>query len=518
MTEQPNNTPTIPGPLGTYASAHPETPAVIGLKRTITWGELQDRSCNLAKNLFSMGLRPGDKAAVMSYNLPEVYEITQALGLLNVGVIMVGFQMQASEIEYIVGNSESRFLFFYRDFADRILPNKNRYANVPPEGFIQFDRDNGEEPADDRLFRENSDVDLFNLPPVMSGGEEMIYTSGTTGKPKGALRDYSKIDMEGAARLLFHTIDFLKYDANEVHLFCCPIYHSGPSYFGRVAFNLGGTIVLQQRFNAEEWFDLVARYRVTSSHIVPTMLYSLLEVPESLTDKLDLSSLRSLICGAAPMNPDAKLEALNRLGPVLYEYYGSTETAVNTMITPAEIPERPTSVGKAFGENDIVLVDEKGDEVPDGKPGIMYVHNAVCAAGYFKNEKASDEIKFGKYVTAGDIARRDEEGFYYIVDRIKDMIIRGGVNIYPAEIEQVLNSMPGIRDSAVLGKPDDHWGETVTAFIVADPAAGVKEDSVNEYCRKNLSRQKVPADILFVDEIPRTPTGKILKRELKNSL
>jgi acyl-CoA synthetase (AMP-forming)/AMP-acid ligase II len=431
---------------------------------------------------------------------------------------MVGFKSKASEIEYIMNNSEARCLMFHKDFSSEILPCKENYKHVLKTGFISFGGSCEGAINFEDLFTETPDIDLNKLPPAVGGGESMTYTSGTTGKPKGAFTRAGEVDLEAAVRYLMHSMAYLKYGSDEVHLLCCPIYHSAPSYFAALAFNSGGTIVFQRKFDPEKWYELVSRYGVTSSHIVPTMLYALLEVPKSFTDDLNLSSLRSVACGAAPLSPKAKLEALDRFGPVFYEYYGSTETALNTFIGPDEIPKKPASVGKAFGENEIRLVDENGNDVPDGEPGILYVHNAVCASGYYKNTEASDEIRLGKFITAGDIAVRDEDGYYYIVDRIKDMIIRGGVNIYPAEIEKTLNDMPEIKDAAVVGHPDDYWGEIVAAFIVVNRNMDINEKSIRQYCEERMAKNKVPALIHFIDEMPRTPTGKILKRELRDVL
>lgn len=510
--------PQMPSPLTMHSAATPDKPALIGETRTVTWKQLNDRCFAMAKKFYELGVRPGHKVALMTYNMPEFYEVMQALNLLRAGLVPVGYRMKPPEIEYIVENSDSKVLIFYTDFADRILPHKDNYSKLLTNGFISFGGSHDGALDYEDLFVDPPEVDLNNLPQEETGGESMIYTSGTTGKPKGAVRRMADMDLGAAARYMINTVQFLKYDANDVHLFCCPIYHSGPGYFAMVPFNLGGTIVFQERFDPIKWYELVAKHGVTSSHIVPTMVYSLLEVPVEFTDKLDLSSLRALVCGAAPLLPKAKLAALERFGPVFFEYYGSTETAVNTMISPEEIPARPTSVGKAFGENEIRIVDKDGKDVPDGERGLLYAHNAVCVSGYYKNKDATDEMLMGKFLTAGDIAIRDDEGYYYIVDRVKDMIIRGGVNVYPAEVESVIMEIPGIKEVAVVGKPDDHWGEIVAAFVHLEPGVEITEDEIKDYCIEKMASNKSPAIVKFTDGIPRSPTGKVLKRELRDEL
>ncbi len=501
--------------LKTHAETHPDKPIAIGLERTITWGELYRNARVLAKGLFGLGLRPGDRAALMCYNLPEVYEVSQALAQIGVTPIRVGYRMKAPEIEYIVENSEAKCIFFYHELADRIIPNKEKYKNVLPAGFVSIGQPAVEGAIRfDDLAHDPPDVDLENLPAPSGPSLSMIYTSGTTGRPKGAARQELSASA-GSMELITSMIELLKLGPDEVHLVCCPLYHSAPFLFAGITFVLGGTLVLQPKFDAEEFFQLVEKHGVTSTHMVPTQLKSLLEVPEELTENLNLSSLRSLVCGAAPLFPKTKLDMLDRFGPVLFEYYGSTETSINTFIGPEEIRSRPASVGKSFADNELKIFDASGNEAPDGARGELYVHNSFMMDGYFKNESATGAVHKGKYITAGDIAVRDRDGYYYIVDRSKDMIIRGGVNIYPAEIEEVLSSIPGVRDVAVVGKPDDHWGEIVTAFIVREPGSEIKAESIIDYCEKQMANHKVPVEFYFRDEIPRTPTGKILKKDLR---
>lgn len=275
---------------------------------------------------------------------------------------------------------------------------------------------------------------------------------------------------------------------------------------------------MQPRFEAAAFLEMVDRYKVTSTHLVPTMVRRLLDVPDTVTEKLDLSSLRTVICGAAPLFPEYKLAFLNRYGDCLYEYYGSTETGMNTLITPGEMRKRPPSVGKAFANNELILLDEMGNEVQEGERGILYMYNGAMMDGYYKNEKATEETRRDKYITAGDVAKRDPDGYYFIVDRVKDMIIRGGVNIYPAEVEEVLASMPGIEDAAVVGIRDPDFGEAVAAFVVYEAGASLSEADVKAYCATQMEDHKIPVSIFSIPEIPRTPTGKILKKDLRESL
>ncbi|MCJ7774737.1 MAG: AMP-binding protein [Desulfobacterales bacterium] len=508
-----------PNFLEIHAATNPDKMAVIGLERSMTYGQLRERAQALAKNLYGMGVRTGDQVALMTYNLPEYAEIANALYYLQVGLVMVGYRMKPPEIEYIVDNSDSKLLIFWHEFADEILPYAEKYKKLLPDGFISFGGPSIDGAIDyESLFDNPPDVDLDNLPPAKEVGNSMIYTSGTTGRPKGASRKTDIASKPEVMDYLFNTISFLNMNPDEVHLVCCPLYHSAPSYYNTVNTILGGTAVFQPRFDAEQFLELVAKHKVTSTHLVPTQVMRLLNVSEEITSKLDISSLRSVICGAAPLFPEYKLAFLDRFGDCLYEYYGATETGINTLISPQEMRKRPGSVGKRFANNELKIYDALGNEVPDGERGILYMYNSILMEGYYKNEKATVETYRGKYMTVGDVAVRDEEGYYFIVDRIKDMSIRGGVNIYPAEVEEVLTKMPGIADAAVVGKPDPEFGEAVCAFIVRNEDPLVTEEDIKQFCKLEMQNHKIPTIIIFIDEIPRTPTGKILKRELRDKL
>jgi acyl-CoA synthetase (AMP-forming)/AMP-acid ligase II len=455
----------------------------------------------------------------MTYNHPTHAEVAQALYYLEVGLVMIGYRMKPREIEYIVDNSDAKVLIFWHEFADRILPHRGNYRKVLPGGFVSYGGPPQEGAEDyERLFQTPPDLDLDAIPPAHEPGSSMIYTSGTTGRPKGAARRTDFVAKPGVMDFMFSVISTLRMDPNEVHLVCCPVYHSAPALFNTICFLLGGTSVMQPRFDPVQFLELVDSHRVTSTHLVPTMVRRLLDVPHDVTDRLDLSSLRTVICGAAPLFPEHKLAFLDRYGDCLFEYYGSTEAGMNTLITPEEMRKRPSSVGKGFTGNELILFDEMGNEVPDGERGILYLYNEIMMDGYYKNEKATDEARRGKYITVGDVAIRDEEGYYFIVDRVKDMILRGGVNIYPAEIEEVLVSMPGIADAAVVGTVDPEFGEAVAAFVVYENGAQPTEEDIKAFCKEQMENHKIPTVIIPTEEIPRTPTGKILKRELREWL
>lgn len=515
QTDQPDT----PDFFADNVANNPDKPYVIDADRSLTYGQLAERGAALAKHLYGLGLRPGDRAALMTYNFLEYSEVSAALNLLGIGMVMIGFRLTPPEIEYIVDNSDAKMVIFYHEFTDRIVPYKSRYKKILARGLISFGGPVVEGVQDlDALFENPPDVDLENLPAPEKPATGMIYTSGTTGRPKGAARGGDAAERTGAMEYLFKLLELIKFSAEEIHLVCCPLYHSAPSFFNMVTTMLGGTRVLQSRFDPEQFLELVAEHKVTSTHLVPTMVIRLLQVPESFTNGLDLSSLRTVVCGAAPLFPEYKLAFLDRFGPILYEYYGATETGVNTFMTPEEMRIRPTSVGKPLPYNDLRIVNDLGKDAPDGERGILYIHSPILMDGYHKNKEATAETYLGKHMTVGDVAIRDEEGYIYIVDRVKDMIIRGGVNIYPAEIEEVVSGMESVADVAVVGKLDTEFGESVAAFIVPAKGVALSETDVQDYCRQHLAGYKIPEIIVFSEEIPRTPTGKILKRDLRELL
>lgn len=491
--------------------------AVIGPERQLTYSELCERARHLACGLYNEGVRPGHHVALMTYNAIEYTEIMAALTYLKAGGVLVGSGMKPEEIEHVVNDSDAKFFIFCDEFNERILPYKKNYPHLLPNGLISF---GGNPSADvtvyEDFFASAFSVDLKDIQNATENASPMIYTSGTTGKPKGAARTSGVEEREPIMNYLFRSIEAFHLSADEVHLICCPLYHSAPLFFSMLTFIVGGTRVLMPRFDAKQFLELVAKHNVTSTHIVPTMVGRLNQIDDDFIKSLDLSSLRTVVCGAAPLHPNQKLTFIEKFGPVLYEYYGSTETGLNTILPPMEIRKRPDSVGRPFADNELKIVDENGNEVPDGTRGRLFLYNAFMMTEYYK--KDTDKSRLGKFITVGDIAVRDSDGFYYIVDRETDMIIRGGVNIYPAEIERVLNTIPGIADSAVVGKPDEEFGEITVAFITPSPETHLEPDQITAYLEKHMAKHKIPTEIKFVDNIPKTVTGKVLKRELRKQL
>jgi fatty-acyl-CoA synthase/long-chain acyl-CoA synthetase len=355
-------------------------------------------------------------------------------------------------------------------------------------------------------------------PPEVSQSEEaaatMIYTSGTTGKPKGALRRGVADPVQLGAML-----QLIGYTPDDIYLTTGPLYHSGPGGFMGVALALGQTIVLQRKFDPEDWMRLVDTHHCTSTFAAPTPIRMICTLPAEVKARYDVSSMRIMIANAAPWSYALKQLYVANLPPEsLWEVYGSTELGVNTILRPEDQLRKPGSCGKEAPMVEIRLYDDDGNVVtatgPDA-PGELYVRSASTFADYYKQHDKFEEDHRDGFQTVGDVAYRDDEGYFYICDRKKDMIISGGMNIYPAEIEAALEQHPDIYEAAVFGIPSDEWGESVHAVVVPRAGVDLDEGAVKAHARAHLAGYKVPRSISWLDEIPKTGSGKILKRELR---
>jgi acyl-CoA synthetase (AMP-forming)/AMP-acid ligase II len=359
-------------------------------------------------------------------------------------------------------------------------------------------------------------ADLMSAPPAAAPppprewggiGASMIYTSGTTGHPKGAWRPH------GADIAYFlQVISLFELTQSDVHLVCGPLYHSAVGLFSVLYQVLGATVVIQPKFDADQALQQIERHRVTTSFMAPTLLMRLVDAQER--NPRDVSSLRAIFLGAAPCPHALKVRAEKVLGQVMWEFYGATETGINTVLRPEDQLLKPGSCGVAVPGQEIKLVDSEGNEVATGVPGEFMVRNDVLAEYYNQPEATSKNLHDG-FFSVGDIAYKDEEGYFYICDRRVDMIISGGVNIYPAEIEAVLIAHPAVQDAAVIGVPDEQWGESVKGVVQLRFDAGATEGELIAFCGERLAGFKKPRSIDFVEELPRDAAGKLLKRRIR---
>src|SRR3989449_4166626 len=340
-------------------------------------------------------------------------------------------------------------------------------------------------------------------------GASMIYTSGTTGNPKGAWRPHG-VDIANVLQV----ISIFELTQSDVHLMCGPGYHSGVAFFSALHQVLGATVVLQPKFDAGNALDLIERHGVTTSFMAPTLLQRLVDAQEP--NPRDTSSLRAIILGAAPCPYVLKERAEAVFGQVLWEFYGAAETGVQTVLRPEDQLRKPGSCGTAVPGQEIMLVRDDGTEAGIGEPGELMVRSSWVAEYYNRPDATSQSLRDG-FFSVGDVAYRADDGYYYICDRRIDMIISGGVNIYPAEVEAVLHAHPGVMDAAVIGVPDDQWGESVKAVVQLRPSMRATGDELISFCGERLAGYQQPPSGDFVDELPRDAAGKPLKRKLRDA-
>jgi fatty-acyl-CoA synthase/long-chain acyl-CoA synthetase len=501
-----------------HASTARDAPAVVddrgnGDVRTRTWAELEDRANRLAHVLRGLGVRAGEKVVWCGQNSVGVVEVINAARKVGAVAVPLNYRLSDEEASYVVDHCDAATVCVDAEFAPMFARIREAIPKVTD--LLVFDGDAPEGMADCDQLMAGAPSDPPPPPGVAEGvGSTMIYTSGTTGKPKGALRTAAANATRGTALL-----ELIGYRPDDVYLTTGPLYHSGPGGFMGIALAMRQTIVLQRKFEPEDWLRLLDTYRPTSTFAAPTPIRMICNLPDELKARYDRSSLRIMIANAAPWSFALKQQYVADFPPdSLFEVYGSTELGVNTIMLPADQMRKPGSCGKEAPEVEIRLYDELGEIVTDIGPeatGELFVRSTSVFSDYYKQHDKFEEDHREGFQTVGDIAYRDDEGFLYICDRKKDMIISGGMNIYPAEIEAALEAHPAIYEAAVFGIPSDDWGETVHAVIVVREGAELDEATVDAHAREHLANYKIPRSISWIDELPKTGSGKILKRELR---
>jgi long-chain acyl-CoA synthetase len=468
----------------------------------------------ITHGLRQLGLRPGDGIATLLPNgiAPlEVYLAAQQAGWY---FTPVNWHFTAAEVEYIVRDSEAKAFFADERFAAAAARAADA-AGIPHAARISYGRIPGFVPVTG-LRAGQPDT----MPAGRTAGASMHYTSGTTGRPKGVRRPLADLSPDDAAELSSVLLHFFGMAPGEpgVHLVTSPNYHTAVTLFAGGCLHMGHTLVYMDRWEAEDTLAKVDRYRVTSTHMVPTQFKRMLMLPEPVRRRYDLSSMRWLIHAAAPCPVRIKQAMLDWWGPCVYEYYAATEGG-GTIATPADWLARPGTVGRPWPVSEILVADDDGRQCPPGVPGTVYMKMSLLDFVYKGDPGKTAANRLGEFFTVGDVGFLDDDGFLFLCDRKADMIISGGVNIYPAEIEAELMAHPKVADVAVFGVPDEDWGEQVKAVV--QPAEG--ERSGPELAAElvasldgRLSRMKWPKTVDFIAEMPRDPTGKLQKRRLRD--
>ncbi len=499
-----------------HAAAHPDKEALVeygerGVRR-LTWGELDATINRLAGALVSRGLGGGGRVALMLPNGMEYLIAQQALARIGGTAVQIGYRSKAGEIAYILDNAEPKVTIVHAAFLDAMRSARTQTGKGGPMIVVDGDavRDPGATDWDRALAA--SSPEITPRTKGGDGGGVIVYTSGTTGKPKGASRAWKKTGFESVADMIYQC----GMRADDRHLVVCPLYHSAAPAFVAIMMSLGATIVLMNHFDPEGSLAIIQKERITCTLMVPTMFIRITNLPDEVLRGYDTSSLRWVMSGAAPLTTEAARRFMDRFGPILWNFYGATETGLVTLAGPGDHITRPGTIGKRMRGNQIRLLDDAGNDVPLGQVGELYARNSTMISGYHKNEEATQSSQRQGYFSVGDMGRIDEDGYYYLESRKHDMVISGGVNIYPREIEDHLHTHPAILEAAVIGVPDPEWGETLRAFIVTRTGAPLSEMEVIDYCRQHLADFKRPRKVTFLIELPRNPTGKVLKRELRD--
>jgi acyl-CoA synthetase (AMP-forming)/AMP-acid ligase II len=502
--------------LAGHAQTAPDRVAIIDGDTSITYGELNRTVNRLANGLLAVGVHQGDRAVWCGPNSVPVLTFLHAARKIGLVAVPLAYRFTAEEMQYVIDNSDATLVVVDAEQADRVAAVRDRLAKVrhvvvfggsPFEGALSWDDLLAGNPGDHGYAADAE-------PPIVGDQSifqaTMIYTSGTTGKPKGALRTSTD------PTLVIALLQELRLrPGEEVHITSGPLYHSGPLAWAVLTHTLGGSIVVLRHFDAEGWIDLVRRHRVTNTFSAPTQLKRIVSLPDEVLARADLSSMRSLVANAAPVPYALKQEVIAKLGDgFLFEVYGSTELGVDTILPPEDQLRKPGSCGRTYGTVQVKIVGPDGGELPAGEPGELFIRSTLALDGYHRTAERISERDGWKSV--GDIAYVDDEGYVYICDRKNDMIISGGMNIYPAEIEAVLHAHPDVMDAAVFGVPSDEWGESVHAVVQPKAGHSVDLSALEAHASEHLAGYKRPRSWEVRAELPRTESGKLLKRILRD--
>jgi acyl-CoA synthetase (AMP-forming)/AMP-acid ligase II len=499
------------------AKKFPNTVALRDAQRAFTYPEMNKRVNKLASSLTTLGLQKGDKVAVLLENSIEICELFLATAKSGIIIVPINFRLVSSEVEYIVDNSDAKALVVHDQFAVTVEPIRANLKNIPAENYIIV----GEPQEGYRPYEELIQNSPDTEPDIDMAPQDtwiLIYTSGTTGKPKGVIRSHES----HIAYYLHNAVDF-DFNEHDVCLNVMPLCHINSIFFTFTFLYIGGSAYIHPalNFKPEEILEIIERESITFISLIPTHYNLILNAPGD-AQKRDVSSIRKLLCSSAPGRKSMKQAVMEFFpGVKLYEAYGSTEGGMVTILKPEYQMTKLGSIGfECIGSDFIKILNIDGNEVAPGEIGELYSRGPMLFDEYYKlPEQTADSFKDG-FFSAGDMARQDEDGFYYLVDRKKNMIITGGENVYPSEVEEVIGNIEGVFECAVIGLPDDKWGERVAAVVIRKEDfddSKLSEKDIIEICKRKMAGYKCPKQVVFIgeNEMPRTGTGKILHRILR---
>jgi fatty-acyl-CoA synthase len=501
--------------VGMHARMFPDKIAARDLERSMTFGTWHARSCRLANALLGLGLSKGDRVCILAYNCVEWMEIYAATAIAGLMAVPINFRLVGPEIQYVVENCEARALIVQDELWDAIETIGSALP-ISANKIIAFGK--RRHPG----YRDYEDLiaAASGTPPDMTVTAAdpwtLMYTSGTTGKPKGAIRSH-----RGSAMLSLVTEVELGLSRHDAALLVMPMCHANSLYFfGAFAYcGAACSVYSRKSFDPEHLVRTLAEDGATFTSLVPTHFIMMLDLPSHVRSRYNVDAVTKLMISSAPARRDTKLAIMEYFrNSGLFELYGSTEAGWVTMLHPDEQFSKSGSVGReCVGSRPIRLLDPDGNDVRDGEPGELYSCNSYTFDGYWKLADKTKEAFRGDYCTVGDLARRDDDGYIFLVDRKSNMIISGGENIYPSEVESLVASHPKVKDVAVIGVVDAKWGERVHAVIIPRDGETPTPDEIIDWCKDRIAGYKRPRSVSIIreDDMPRTATGKILHRVLR---
>lgn len=476
--------------------------------------EVEQRGWQLSGGLARMGVEEGDVIALMLRNSLPFIDAIQAGQIAGCYYCPINWHFKADEVGYILRDSGAKVLLIEADLLEQVREAVPVHLTVlvvdsAPETL------RGQELDYQAWLAQQAPYDG----PLRTPRMQMAYTSGTTGRPKGVMRlPPAPDEVEQARQRMGEMVEVAWGIRPGVRaLVSAPLYHSAPGSFTQQALQQAETLVLMPRFDAEQTLELIQQHRIDTLFLVPIMFVRLLRLPEEVRARYDLSTVRFVASTGAPCAPEVKQAMLDWWGPVIHETYASSETGMITIQDPESARHKPGSVGRPIGDTRIRIMGKGGNECAIGEPGLIYVRQpAVTDFTYANNSQARAKAGLDDLVCVGDIGYLDEDGYLFVCDRSSDMVISGGVNIYPVEIEHVLIGMPGVADCAVFGVPDAEYGEALVA-VVARTDLQLDAEAVRAYVREHMAAYKMPRRVHFVDQLPRDDNGKVAKGKLKSS-
>ncbi len=477
-----------------------KAPAIIDDAGTTSFSELRKRSFSIAQGLRAAGVGPGHNVAILARNHRGFVEATTAAALLGADSLFLNTGFAGPQLDDVLTREQAGTLIYDEEFSDIVAHSSSKLQR-----FKCWSDGDSTVPTLDDLARQNAPQPT---PKPAKIGRATILTSGTTGTPKGANRSSASGDLDGMVGFF----ERMPFRVGETMLVCAPTFHA----WGLINFALGSlfanTLVLQRRFDPEQVLQAIQEHRVTAMAVVPVMLNRILALDPSIIRRYDTSSLQRVGCSGSALPGELALRWMNTFGDNLYNMYGSTEVSVTSIAIPSELRAAPGTAGRPPLGTTVRIFDNDDKPVPDGTTGRIFVGNSQQFEGYTGggSKKMLDGL-----MSIGDVGHFDENGFLFVEGRDDDMIVSGGENVFPAEVEDLLSDHPALLEAAVIGVDDEAFGQRLKAFVVLNQGATLSEDEAKKYVKDHLARHKVPRDVVFLDEIPRNPTGKVLKRVLR---